>query len=173
MPNNLNASNHPSDLAVLLGMKILLKRQIITQIINTLSAISQVIGLMCLFAGLWMFDTVIPGSCCVFIGIAFFFASGFYAVCIIKACNQTIRYLRLNLLEIAKLCITDNYILWASLIACGWIQAILFLQLVKYVINSINEQIKNNQNPVLVLPSFNIHFPIIKKNKLNNQEQSY
>ena len=163
MKNNLQQAANPSDLAVLLGMKILTKKQIVIQFVTVGWALVIIIGFILIFAGLWQTSTVIAGACCVLIGSACFFITGYIGFRTAKNCSQTIKYLHLNLLEIIKLCKVNNLIYIYSFLLVGWLQAILFMKLIKYAINLINEQIKNNQDPTLILPFFEISFPRIKK----------
>ena len=166
MDNNLQPTKqdtNPSDLAVLLGMKILTKRQIIIQFINVGFALIIIIGFILIFAGLWMIPTVIIGGCFVFIGLALFLISGYIGFRTAKTCTQTTRYLHLNRIEVSKLCKVNTLINIYSFILIGWLQAILFMKIIKYEINLLNQQIKDGKEPTLILPSFDIAFPRIRK----------
>ena len=76
-----------------------------------------------------------------------------------KKCVYLIFELHMNIYEIKKLGLTCFRIIFLAFTLVGWLQAILFMHLIDYGINSLTNQIQNNENQGLIFPNYKISFP--------------
>ena len=162
MENNLiviKQNHNQEDLTVLLKIKKWTYVQIALQFINTTCIFIFLLGIILTFLCAYNYVNIASCISCIFIGFLLWIISGFCGMKTAKKCVYLIFKLHMNIYEIKKLGLTCFRIIFLAFVLVGWLQAILFMHLIDYGINSLTNQIQNDENQGLIFPNYKIHFP--------------